>query len=514
MKQILLILTLFLFSLDGRTKQPLAQFLQKPQLVVLVVIDQFRSDYLTRFYGDFLPPQKGAQLGGFRYLMEKGAYFPFAQYGLFQAITCPGHSMILTGAYPSDTGIPLNDWYDRSSKKLVNCVADDGPLGASPRNLKTTTVGDEFRDINEKSRVVSIALKDRSAIMMGGQRPTQSLWMNDKTHQWVTSSYYGALPPWVDPLNREIREKQGGEYQWDSVQKKIKYSDDFVYASPFGLSRTTEMALAALKELRLGQIKNQTDFLLISYSSFDLAGHLFGLHSPEMRDMTKATDRELSTLLNQINGKVGLSKTLVVLTADHGVAPSVDALQQKGLRADRINYLDLFKGLYGHLDKIYGAPKKGPWFEAYRSFNFYSNESVLKEKGLKKEDVLKVAKDWMKSYPGIQNIFTQADLEGVLDGSPFGEEEFRHQFIESKSGDLLIMPEPFYYEKSKALATHMTAFTYDNRVPLIFLGKPFSAGVYEGETKIIDIAPTLSFVLNVVPPPMSKGRVLNEAIQK
>lgn len=170
MKQSLLAFLVVFFSLFSHSSQSLKKFLQKPRLVVLVVIDQFRADYLTRFQTSFLPAEKGGTRGGFNYLMSHGAYYPYAHYDIFQAMTCPGHSMIMTGAYPSETGITMNEWYDRESGEIAYCVSDK-ESGVSPRRLKSTTVSDEFKNIDKKSKVVTLAIKDRSAIMIGGFRP-------------------------------------------------------------------------------------------------------------------------------------------------------------------------------------------------------------------------------------------------------------------------------------------------------------------------------------------------------
>ena len=212
----------FCCSIFAQGPLPIRQFQQKPKLVVLLVIDQFRADYLTRFQDRFLPA-KGAKgsIGGFQYLVEKGAWFPQAQYDLLQNMTGPGHATLLTGAYPYLTGIPNNEWYDKERKAPVYCVEDrsiqwfggspDEHAGSSPRNLIGSTLGDELKMVSASSRVVSIALKDRAAILMGGHRADAVIWMDPFRFQWTSTPFYfenGELPEWVRVVNSGLAAKK------------------------------------------------------------------------------------------------------------------------------------------------------------------------------------------------------------------------------------------------------------------------------------------------------------------
>ena len=512
---ILVIILVKILSLHSEASMSLQKFQEKPQLVVLVVIDQFRSDYLTRFSDTFLPPKdKSGKIGGFKFLMSSGAYYPFAHYNLFQAMTCPGHATIMTGSYPSDTGISMNEWYDRDSGEMTYCVKDS-EFGVSPRRLKTTTVSDELKNIDKKSKVVSLALKDRAAIMMGGQRADQVYWMDEKKLQWMTSSYYsnGVLSNWVKNSNEKLSSLAGKSYEWKELKRSVPMNDPKVMISPFGIETTIDLAMLALEKEKLGQIKGQTDFLLISLSSHDYVGHLYGPNSPEMASMTTIEDQQLSRFFNQIQSHVGLQSTVVVLTGDHGIPPASDYLKDKKIKSDRIDYIALFKRIYSKLDEKYGVPKNGPWIIAYKYFNFYLNPKVLAEKKLENSELSQEIKKILLTESGVSAVYTRDELlKGQIAPGTWAT-ALVNQFVFANNGDIIFMPEPFYYEKTDAFVTHMTGYNYDTRVPLIISGAPFKAGVYTEYAQVIDLAPTLSFIMNIVSPPKARGRVLSEAIK-
>jgi predicted AlkP superfamily pyrophosphatase or phosphodiesterase len=511
-----LLVCLFLgcgFASSTQAAQTLEEFKQKPKLVVVLVIDQFRADYLTRFEKSFLPAQGGKLgLGGFEYLMSKGAYFPFAHYNIFQAMTCSGHAMILTGAYPSENGISMNEWFDRESGKMVYC-ANDELNGVSPLRLKSTTLSDEFKNIDKKSKVVSIALKDRSAVMMGGHRGDLVLWMDNKELNWGTSKYYGQVPSWLKGVNSSLNDLKNKSYSWKKLARTIPYAEKKVFASPFGIELTAELAIQALEQEKLGQSKDQIDFLFVSFSSHDYAGHLYGPNSPELEDMTLTEDRQISRLLNTIEKKVGLKNAYLVLTADHGIPAATGYLKERKTNAGRIDYLALFKRIYAQLDAKFGQPKSGPWIQAYKYFNFYLNPKVLEEKKLEASVVSQEIKKLFLKEEGVSAVYTRDEiLQGKIYPGLWAE-ALVNQFVYGNNGDLIFMPEPFYYEKSEDLTTHLTGYNYDTRVPLILVGAPFKAGVYNQYARIIDLVPTLSHVLNIVAPPKARGRVLTEAFK-
>ena len=540
-----LFVSLFSATLFAQDASPikLDTFLKKPKLVLVVVIDQFRADYLTRFVPRFMPTKGKTAPGGFRFLMESGAYFPFAEYDVLQNMTCPGHAMILTGSLPFETRIPANEWYDHKSEKFIYCVDDaESPIvgvepskkniGASPRRLRTSTVGDELKNAGYKSRVVTVALKDRSAIMLGGRRADLATWFDQKKRRWISSGYYlpeGKLPEWLEKENQSVAKKTAaGQYTWEvkspatglshgkveaNFKRTFEYTDDKVLSSPYGLDVTTDAAIAALKGLKLGQGKD-TDVLALSYSSHDSVGHVWGPNSREMEEMTIAEDRTLNDLFKAVQKEVpgGLKNTLVVLTADHGMAPSVPYAKEARFDAFEVLYDDMLAKMNTELNKIYGPPPAGDWVVGVRYFNFYLNKPAILEKKLKQMDLERIVKDIVLKEGGIIQAFTASDYDARTLPPVTFTTQIMNSYIPGINGEVVAIPAPFsYFEKHP---THITGYAYDRTVPLILVGDRMKAGVYPKTAKVVDLAPTLSFILGVLPPATNEGRVLVEALAR
>lgn len=476
-------------------------YLHRPKLVVTLVIDQFRADYLTRFEKEFRPAGTAAVPGGFRFLMEQGAWFPFAEYDVLQSMTCPGHAMILTGSHPASTGIATNDWFDPATKKLVYCV-DDAEFGASPRRLRTTTVGDELKSVHKGARVITVSLKDRSAIMLGGHNADLALWMEPKPNRWTTSTYYnkGRLPDWAAKLNDGLK------------ANTLDPEAHTVESAVFGIRSTLDAALTAVHAERMGRDK-ETDLLAVSLSNHDFLGHAFGPNAPEMHTITLEEDRLLSDFLRGLRKELGsLDDVVITFTADHGIPPAVDIAESYHYATGRFDYLAMTKKINERLDKKFGSPGKAGWILGTRLFHYYLNhDSVAARK-----TTLAAAEDEVRAAlledPGILNAYTSDDFEhGRFPPGALGQ-QVKNSYIPGQSGDVVMIAKPFFFEKGVNAVTHMTGWSYDRSVPLVLLGRAFKPGVYTG-AHVIDLAPTLSFVLGVLPPAMSEGRVLNETLR-
>lgn len=489
---------------------PLKSFLQRPKLVVVIVIDQFRADYLTRMNSRFQKPGTNGQVGGFLYLMNQGAYFPFAEYDVFQSMTCPGHAMILTGSTPDLTGIPINEWFDRKTQKMHYCAEDDQG-NISPKNMKTSTVGDELKNAGVPAKVIGIALKDRSAVMLTGHRADLALWYDTKEKQWTTSSYYRAeLPAWTQGLNKKLSAEMEKPYVWKTARfeyttlKGTKQS--MIY--PYGTEMAFAAAEAALKNEKMGKNAG-TDILALSLSNHDYMGHWLGPNSPEIEELTVAEDLALSRFLTEVKKHMGgFQDVVIALTADHGVAPLVEDMQAAKVESGKIDYLALYKNLNERLDKKYGMPSNKQWVVASKSFHFYLDQETLKEKKLSSEEVEEEVRALFLSTPGVMTVFTRTDaIKGRWPVGMIGD-QLKKQYIADMSGDIILIPRPFYIEKDENQATHITGFSYDKQVPLLLMGAKIKAGVYTQPAKVIDLAPTLSFILGTVAPATSQGHVL------
>jgi predicted AlkP superfamily pyrophosphatase or phosphodiesterase len=519
---------------------------EKPKLILVIAIDQFRADYLQKFSSHFLPASKK----GFNYLMDKGAYFSHAEYGLLQNMTGPGHATILSGAYAYQHGIPNNDWVDAKTQEFVYCVEDQGHktvgaspknshIGTSPKNLVGTTLGDELKNAYADSRVVTVALKDRSAILMGGHRADLAIWFDAESFSWVTSDYYAAaLPAWLVTINQSLQKKLGTELVWEkkiegpSPDNKFvpvtKYNADMGLAFPhkakvgspstlmfpIAIDMPGEVAISALKEMRLGQ-KKSTDILAISFSSHDYVGHSFGPESHEIKETTVLEDKAIAHLLNTIDETVpgGLDNTWIVLTADHGVAGNVQVLGSQKIPSGYVNQGAIAQELESYLTKRYGkAPSK--WVGEPSEFNFYLNKTVIRQKNL---DLAKIQTELAKhisSKPelltGIAYVFSAQDVKNRILPPGQHERQILRTYFEGRSGDVMMIPRPNYLLQYGA-TTHMTGYAYDRYVPLIFAGGPFKAGTYAGG-EVVDIAPTLAFLLGIIPPTGSEGKILEKAL--
>ena len=365
----------------------------KPKLVLVLVIDQFRADYLERFRSRFLPAKSAnGSLGGFQYLMAEGAYYPQAQFDLLQNMTGPGHSQILSGSYPYQNGIALNRWYDKATGEKVYCSEDDSHatlgdarrgthLGTSPRNFIGTTVGDELKNAGHASKVVTISIKDRAAIFMGGYRADAAFWM-DRNHLWTSSHFYfpdGKLPSWLVEHNG-ANAKASGKWEWKSQQSapgtatgmssgdptfshEISLGTKEDFSSPVGLELTESFAELAFTQYSLGK-GTHPDLLAVSFSSHDYVGHAYGPNSQEMEEMTVSDDKSIAKLLNFVNKKVsgGLKNVLVVLTADHGIPPTPEFLKKNRISSERLDEKKTIEDVESYLrGKIGKSPEDDRW---------------------------------------------------------------------------------------------------------------------------------------------------------
>ncbi len=489
---------------------PLGQFLNTPKLVVVLVIDQFRSDFLIRLQDRFQKEGKDGQVGGFLYLMNNGAYFPFAQYEVMQAMTCPGHAQILTGATADVNGIPLNEWYDRKAGKMTYC-AEDAEFGISPRRLKTTTVADEMRVVGRAGKVLSLSLKDRSAVMMGGQHPTTAVWMSSDSSKWETSSYYGKqLPNWVEALNKDLKKDLNSPYVWKTArfEKEFSRGNKLSLTSPYGTEILVKLASEAVVQEKLGR-GEKTDFLLVSFSNHDFLGHRTGPLAPEIEELTLVEDQQISKLLTLIKSEMkSMKDVLIVLTADHGVSPKVEDLQEMKIDAGKIDDQELTERVNTTLNKRYGVPANKKWIAATRSFNFYLSAETLKQKKLASEKIQEEVRQILLQQYGVWKVFTASDYQkGLFPPGQLGE-QIKSQYVSGISGDLIIIPRPYYMEKEGLMTTHMTGFSYDRQVPLILVGSQFRSGVYSHPARMTDLAPTLAFALGVTAPSGSVGQPL------
>lgn len=503
----------------------------RPRLAVLVVVDQLRADFLLRLRSQMLPARTGDKVGGYRYLMERGAYFPHARHDVAHAMTAPGHATLSTGAYPHRTGIVLNKWYVAKTDSWTTSVLDpDSPpvgaqpgegRGASPKLLLGPTLGDTLKTTSRTPRVVSVSLKARAAILMGGYTADRVLWFDGAGLAFVTSRYYapgGALPPWVATLNTGLRKRRGQPYRWRTAGGKllrsVKIGDSSALRLPYGVEITIDAALAALAGEHLGQREGASDLLLISLSSRDKLGHHVGPEDPLMAEMTLAEDRQLSRLFNGLSRHLprGLDDVVIALSADHGVAPRADRLLRKRVPAGRHSGRELDRRAEAALVSALGKAPGGRWLAGSFSLNFYFTAAVRKKPDKLRRATRELVR-FLAAQAGIRHVFSREDfLSGRLPPDPL-RRQIRHSYFPGRSGDVVAIVEPFHYmADTPGHTNHHTGYSYDTTVPLLLAGPGIRRGMFPDPVESVDLAPTLSWVLGTIPPALAEGRVLERAL--
>lgn len=488
----------------------------RPKLVVAIVIDQFRYDYTTRFRADYT--------GGLKTLLTQGAVFTNARYIHVPTVTAIGHSTFLSGATPSVSGIISNEWFDRESGKKVSSVSDstvqllggsESPTGSSPRRMLVSTLGDEMKMADPRTKVIGISLKDRAAILPAGHMADGAFWFDNNSGAFVSSTYYfPELPGWVKEFNAKRPGDQYAGKQWNN--KTFVAAGPKLYASlpasPWGNELIEAFAEKALSAEHLGK-GPETDLLAVSFSSNDYVGHAVGPDDPAVRDMADRTDKLLAKLFAALDAQVGMRNVVVVLTADHGVAPTVEANTRRRMPGGR--YGDIGAAVQAALSERYGAEK---WVLSSIEYGIYLDWKLIQSKNLNREYVIDAAAEAVRGVPHIFRVYTHQALEhGELQHDFIGE-RVSNGFVANRSPDVFYLPDPYWYAADprktvQSGTSHGTPFGYDSHVPVIFMGPGIKPGSYNQEIQPNDIAPTLATMLSVETPSGSVGRVLGEMLR-
>jgi hypothetical protein len=499
-----------------------------PKLVVVIIIDQFRGDYLERYRDQFGE-------GGFRLLLDHGANFTDCNYDYANTRTAPGHATLFTGAYSNGHGIVANEWWDPKTKKMVTSVEDnDAKLvgitadqtkdkaGASPHNLLADTLGDELKLATQgKARVFSLSLKDRAAVLPGGFAADGAYWIDPKSGAWITSTYYRPdLPKWAQDFNTANRAAKYWDRDWknangdvlrSTAHRKSKDGADVgfyevVGSTPFANEYELEFAkeLVVYENLGAGQA---TDLLAISLSPNDILGHQVGPDSPEMAAMALALDRELADFFNFLGHQVGLANTWIALSADHGVSALPDAAKKLRIPAANLDAKKLEAQINSALSTKFSHAA------SYIKLDYpdaWLDQDAFAAAHLKEHDAETAVGEAMKQA-GLRDYFTKSQLaEGEVPDTALGK-KFLHSY--SPEGGWYVMGVPEIYTVGSAKGTdHASPYTYDTHVPLAFYGLPFRPGTYRTHAEPVDLAVTLASLLGINAPTHAVGHVLTEAL--
>ncbi|MAW21625.1 MAG: alkaline phosphatase [Flavobacteriales bacterium] len=521
MKKLLILLIISFISLQSFSQE-------KPKLVVGIVVDQMRYDYVYRFWDNF-----GDE--GFKRLINQGYFFRNCQFGYLPTYTGPGHASIFTGTTPAVHGIIANDWYDKKSGNYIYCAGDgdmhtvcnceqknidvqseDGKM--SPHHMLTTTFADELKLFNNNSKVFGISLKDRGAILPAGHSANGAYWM-DSEGKWITSSFYmEALPDYIQKIN-ETKPAQHylegiwevkGKFNHNLLTQYSQQGGSAIKSTPYGNTILKDLAIEILKKEKLGQ-GNQTDILTLSFSSTDYIGHQYGPHAAEIEDTYLRLDKDLEEIIKQIDNTVGSDNVVLFITADHGVVSEPNELLKRNIPAGYFDKSIMQTELLSHLNTIYG---QGDWIKDYSNNHLFLNHDLILEKDIDLEEIERKCAKFLLKYEWVKNTYTATQLN---------ENEYQNSFHslvqrgynQKRSGDVIVSLQTGWLKShwEAGGTTHGSSYSYDTHVPLIFWGGNIPQGQADRKVNIRDIAPTISTLLGISYPNGCTGNPLPEITQ-
>ncbi|MCF0043092.1 alkaline phosphatase PafA [Dyadobacter fanqingshengii] len=541
-----MLLSVSAFAQTAKKAIPKSSSLARPKLIVGIVVDQMRYDYLYRYYDQY-------QEGGFKRMMNEGFNCQNNHYSYALTVTAAGHASAYTGSVPAINGIVGNEWFDPIAKQSIYCVEDSTvrTVGSnnptvgkmSPKNLLTSTVSDQLRiATNFRNKTIAVAIKDRGSILPGGHTANGSYWFDSKTGNWVTSTYYmDDLPQWVKDYNAKKMPSAYLQKGWQLLLSADNYGqsspDDVdwegklpgakrpvfpydlaglagdafgvVTDTPWGNTITKEMAIEAIKGENLGKGKD-TDFLAISFSSTDKIGHRVGPNSIEQQDDFLRLDREFAELFGFLDGWVGKGEYTVFLTADHGVVdvPGFAAAHKlpSGLVERKVVTATIDKAL----DDAFGKEK---YILSRENNQLYFDHSLLLKKKLTVAMATEVIREALLKVPGVADVLNLTDM-GKAPMNTYQLELYKNNVNAKRSGDVQILTEPGWFYGTSTGTSHGTGYNYDTQVPFVMFGWGINKGETLRRTSVSDIAPTISALLHILPASGNIGNPVEEAIKK
>lgn len=543
-RRILLLITFYFFTTAAFAQASPQGPVGKPKLVVGLVVDQMRWDYLYHFqnrYGN----------NGFKRLLKEGFSCENTMIPYLPTYTAPGHTCIYTGSVPAIHGVIGNNWFDKEKNAIIYCTDDKSvlPVGGSwrsglmsPKNMLTTTICDELRLSNNfKSKVFGISLKDRGGILPAGHSANAAYWYDDSTGNWMTSSFYmNNLPGYVVDFNSKKLSDKYLKQNWNTLYPISSYTlstaDDRAYEmraetedkpvfphitekallksnykelrySPYGNTMTFDFARTIIDAEKLGS-QGVTDFLAMSLSSPDYVGHRFGPNSIEIEDTYLRLDKELGEFLNYLDTKIGKGQYLVFLSSDHGVGHATDFLAEHKMPGGMFKKREFEKILIQRADSLFSIKKV---LKYMNNFQLYLDNAAIKASGKEKE-VYDYVLNYCQQPEFVQNAFYLKDLYKTNIPEPIAEMA-KSGYNVKRSGDIQIFLKPGWFEMWDHAATHGLSAPYDRHIPLLFFGWNIKPGKLYRETYMTDIAPTLAAMLQIQMPNGCVGKVITEVVK-
>ena len=542
MRLYVLFLLTVVFNLQTFSQSAKPAKRDKAKLVVGIVVDQMRNDYIERFWNHYSDD-------GFKRLVNQGYRFKDNHFNYVPTYTGPGHTSIYTGTSPMNHGIIGNKWFDKTTGKMVYCAGDTSVMSVgttdvtgqmSPHRMLSTSIADENRLATQmRGKTIGIAIKDRGAILPAGHTANGAYWFHGNNEgKWISSTYYmETLPKWVMDFNNsgkaasylktwntlypidkyiesgaDLNNFEGGykgketaTFPYDVAKLKTDNNNfEILRSLPYGNDFTTDFAMAAVIGESLGK-DYDTDFLTISYSSTDYIGHNFGVNSKEVQDMYIRFDKNIADLLKFLDKEVGKDNYILFLTADHAAGEAPAYLESLKIPAGYFNATELQKHLETLVEKEYGDKKL---IANVYNDQIYFNYKLMKQLNVEARNLQEKVAGYLLDYKNIQSVYTR---DQIINGA-FTEgmdAAVKNGFNHKRSGDLAYMLSPSNSSYQHSGSTHGTAFSYDTHVPLFFYGKGVKNGSTSRRSEIVDIAPTVATMLGISYPNGATGKNLN-----
>lgn len=517
---------------------------KRPKLVIGIVVDQMRWDFLYRYSNRYTA-------NGFKRLLGEGFSCENAMIPYTPTVTAAGHTSIYTGSVPAINGIVGNDWWDKNTKSKMYCSQDNtvSTVGSnsingkqSPHNMLVTTIGDELRlATNFRSKVIGVALKDRGSILPAGHSANAAYWYDTQSGNWITSTYYAPnLPKWVSDFNDKkvvdafyengwntlypiesylqstTDEKEYESKPFGATQTKFPYTlkqfqgknYQSIAATPFGNTMTLEMAKAALENEKLG-LGQETDMLCVSLSSTDYVGHNFGPNSIETEDTYLRLDKDIASFLTYLDIKIGKGQYTLFLSADHGVAHVPGFMKENKLPGGLFNESELTKELNAKLKDKFGLENI---VSSIMNYQILLNHSLIDSANLDEKAVTLFIEKSVQLNDAIARVFTLKDLPSIPLNAQL-KDKLTNGYFPNRSGDIQLVLKSGYIDFGKTGTSHGVWSPYDSHIPSLFFGWGIKQGHTNRETSMTDIAPTITALLHVQMPSGCVGKVVEEALK-
>jgi len=531
----------------SKTVQSQQHYEKPPRLVVGIVIEEMRYEMLLRYWDSFGE-------NGFKRIIDQGALCTQAYHNYLITQNGPGQASIVSGTYPSYHGIISDQWYNRLTEQTVGCANEskfnliNGEISEgnySPTNIMSSTLGDEIKlGTNDSSKVISISLNPVSAVIAGGRLADYAFWLNHHDGGWITGNYYSAnLPVWVQEFNSKGFQDVYMKRNWASMYSlngSYKYSlpDDsdfeigfrnyrntfpydlsylknrsgnfkYLKYTPFGNTFTKDFAVSAIINEDLGK-DDFTDFLAVSFAATNYSGELFGPRSVEIEDLFLRLDKDIEHLISFLDDEIGLENVLVYITSDRGVSDVPEYLLAKKQNAGVFEGEKAVTLLNSYLSILY---REGEWVKSFYSRQIYFNQKLIDENNVDLMEIQQKAADFLVQFKGIANAIP-ANIMNATNFESGINQKIQNSYNQKRSGDILINLEPGWIEKNGDVTKSGSGYEYDTHVPLIWFGWKVQNSRIDRPVEIIDIAPTISWILKITAPNTSVGKPIFEITQQ